>query len=65
MFLLGLLTYKPQNIQFVFESSGFLCQARQLVVTVLNLHQLLLQLFTVNPVVVLCCLQSAKPLETF
>lgn len=65
MFLLVQLTYKPQNIQFIFKSSGFLRQARQLVVTVLNLDQLLLQLLTVNPVVVLCGLQSTKSKEIF
>lgn len=65
MFILVQLTYKPQNIQFVFESSGFLRQTRQLVVTALNLDQLLLQLFTVNPVVVLGGLQSTKSKETF
>lgn len=49
--------HKPQDVQFVFESSGFFSQAGQLVITVLNLYQLLLQILTVDPVVILGSLQ--------
>lgn len=52
--------YRPQNVQFILESSGFFCQTRQLIVAMLDLDQLFLQLFTVDPVVVLGGLQSTK-----
>lgn len=52
--------HKPQNVQLVFESSGFLSQAGQLVVPVLDLDQLLLQILTVDPVVILGSLQPKE-----
>lgn len=56
--------HKPQNIQFIFEGSRFFCQTCELIITVLNLNQLLLQLFTVDPVVILSCLQSKRQMYT-
>lgn len=56
--------HKPQNIQFIFESSRFFCQTCELIITVLNLNQLLLQLFTVDPVVILSCLQPKRQMCT-
>lgn len=60
--LTNLLYYrhKPQHIQFIFESSRFFCQAGELIISVLNFYQLLLQLLTVDPIVILSSLQPRK-----
>lgn len=51
---------KPQNVQFIFECPRLFCQAGELVVAVLDLNQLLLQLLTVDPVIILRRLQPER-----